>query len=745
MRLHDVTSNPNTHSTISDFDTAPPNESSTSHSPSPAVLREVEMTTMRTSTSTDSEMYPLRRGPDSESVLHTRFDGNKVWEGSTSIIERQFQLNDAKQALEMTVGNLELDIINSNTTAEDKAGKLEHLKVLERRSLEQLPMLAMNLKALYGHRNDFNDVLKDILKTFIVAGLERPEELKALDLQRENNPNWLGSNKSIEATLYVDRHCGTLDNLEKEINLFKSLNINILHLMPTIYKLPSGDNDGGYAISDFRTVNPEIGTMDQLRDVFSSMRKQGISPAMDVTINHTAHDHPWAEAAKAGDSDKQGFYFLMDEAEKDEYQPHLPDVFPDIRKGSFTWNSDTNKFVWTTFKSSQWDLNYKNPKVLAAMGDELMFLANQGTEVFRLDAVPCIWKMKGTDCFHQENVPSILRVYNAMAKIAAPGVVFKSESINEPKLAKPYVGPDLCQLGYNAMMPTQLWDALANEDATLLSASLARHMQIPDGRAWVNYTRCHDELAFHFDTDILKERGIDLNQRLTGLRQFYLGNTEGSFSTGQKFQAGLIQVSGTQASLAGVEQALQSKDPQQIEAAVNRVKLLNSVVLSVPGIPLINFTGGDDRGQINDYSFLLDEAKKDDNRWLHRPLHDVDLSQKDPFEVQVMGRVFTDLADLNRIRALEMSSFGVGPMQVIQTGNEPVLGFIRENDQQKVMVLANFSGQSQQLDSKYLKDHGMTVVTDKVGPANDQPLNLENGIELAPYQSAWLVPPQSMA
>ena len=320
------------------------------------------------------------------------------------------------------------EIKSSDIAESQKAGKLERLAVLQGRSEKQIARLMSHLESLYGDRKDFDEVAGSVLKTIVRAGLERPEELAGLDARRENNPSWYSSNKAIEGVIYVDQHCGTLDKLRGEINTFKALNLKFLHFMPTIYQPTEGDDDGGYAIRDYRKVNPKIGSMEQLKEIFTEMRKQGISPVMDVTLNHTAHDHPWAEAAKAGDPDKQAYYFFMDEDEKNEYQPHLTDIFPSIRKGSFTWNSDVSKYVWTTFKSTQWDLNYANPDVLNSMLDELMFLANQGSEVLRFDAVSFIWKEKGTACFNQDNVTPLLHVFNAMAQIAAPGVVFKAES-----------------------------------------------------------------------------------------------------------------------------------------------------------------------------------------------------------------------------------------------------------------------------------------------------------------------------
>ena len=651
-----------------------------------------------------------------------------------------FTLNDAHLQLDQCIAHAKNQIRQAGSPQTNE--QLQQLNLLEQRTHTQLPRLTENLSTLYGHRNNFGDIFRMVLDTFITAGLERPTELQNLDRQREKDPQWFSSNKTIEASLYVDRHCGTLNKLEQEINLFKALHVNMVHLMPTVYKLPNGDHDGGYAISDFRTVNPELGTMDQLRNIFSAMRKESISPAMDVTLNHTAHDHAWAQAAKAGNPEKQAFYFFMDRAEKEEYQPHLPDIFPDIRKGSFTWNDETGKYVWTTFKSTQWDLNYSNPNVLASMAKELMFLANQGAEVLRFDAVAFIWKEKGTRCMNNAKILPIVEIYNSMAKIAAPALIFKSESIQEPKFAKPYVGPNLCQLGYNAMMPSHLWESLAKQDVQLLSSNLAKHMQEPDGKTWVNYTRSHDELAFHFDPDLLDEHHISLNQHLHTLGQFYLGNTENSFSSGHKFQIDPRKYSGTQASLAGVEKALTTKDPEHLQMAIDRIKLLNSVVMSVPGIPLINLIGGDDQGQINDYSFLENNEKKNDNRWLHRPLHNIDLAKKTPLELQTMGQVFSDLAHLTRVRSQEMPAFGNGPMSVFQTGNNAVLGFMRGNKPQHVMVLANFSDKPQHIDAQRLSKHHMRTALDKI-EQTAPPLDLSQGISLKPYQSMWLVAQQS--
>lgn len=639
------------------------------------------------------------------------------------------------------VDRLRLAINAADDAAPDKSSKLEHLQVLERRASAQLPKLSANLGAIYGAQRA-PEVLGSLLELFIARGLERPEELKQLDAAREHDPNWFCSNKSIGSNMYVDRHCGTLSNLAKEISYLKLMNVSMLHLLPTIYKTPEKDNDGGYAISDFRTVNPAIGTTAELRDLFSTMRKNGISPIMDVTINHVAHDHAWAAAAKAGDPEKLAYFFAMDEAEKDEYEKHLMQVFPDIRAGNFTKSEEIGKFVWTTFMSSQWDLNYANPKTLLAMTDEMLFLLNQGAEALRMDAVPMIWKEKGTACYDRPQARALLGVFNSMSRIAAPGTILISEAIDEPKRVKRNLGTDTCQMAYNTMTLTHFWDGLAHADASFMAETLRRHADVPQGTALLNMMRTHDDAPFFFDPGTAKALGIDIRQRHKELGEFYLGDAGYARAVGfaESRNREKVFLAGTTGSLAGIEKAVEAGDAQQADAAAKRIRLLNGLLLSLPGVPMLNLTGGDDRGQTNDYSYRQDEILRKDNRWVNRVQRDVDFKTRSPLEIEVMSRVFSDTVDLNRART-EMPAFGAGPMQVIDTGKPSVLAFARGNEHQKVVVLANFSQSAQKVDPAHLLAHGMTeTVIDKIGPQMNQAQKIGAGVELAPYQCMWLVP-----
>lgn len=650
----------------------------------------------------------------------------------------------ARQVLSSTIGRFRADISRSGASHADKTRQLQHLEVLERRAGAQVERLASNLGALYAGSHDVGAVLGMMLETIIARGLERPAELRALDTAREHDTGWFSSHKSIATSLYVDVHSGTLKKLHGDLGLFELLNVNMLHLMPTIYKTPEENNDGGYAISDFRSLNPKIGTMQELRELFNALREKGISSIMDITINHIADDHAWAQAAKAGDPEKRDFFILVNEAQKEEYDRTVPITFQEIFPSNFTWNAEIGSHLWTSFMSTQWDLNYKNPKVLAAMAGEMMFLLNQGTDILRMDAVPYLWKEPGTKCKSLPQVQPLVGVFNAVNRIAAPGAVLLSEAITAPEDTTRYLGTDKCQMAYNAMCQAYLWDALSHEDASHLAEVLRRHGNAPEGTTFLNILRTHDNAIFEFDAAAARDIGIDDAERQKSLKEFFISGK--TYATGFPFgadpdPAALTFVNGTTGSLAGLEKAVKNNDKASAEQAIRRIKLLNSVQLAMPGVPIINLSGGDDRGQLNDYSFQSDAVKSKDARWTQRVPREIDCSRKSALEIESMDAVFSDTVALNRLRTEQMPAFGTNPMQVIDTGAAPVLGFTRKCKEQSVLVLANFSASPQKIEPERLLAHGLAeAMVDKIDPQVSKALAAGSGIELAPYQCMWLVP-----
>jgi len=590
---------------------------------------------------------------------------------------------------------------------------------------------------LYGWHYDFYYHLEQILISTARAWLERPEVLKELDVRREENPDWFLSQEVVGGVLYVDLFSDNLARLSDHIPYFEQLGLTYLHLMP-LFAMPHGDNDGGYAVSDYRAVSPDIGTMDQLTELAQVLRRAGISLVLDFVFNHTSNEHVWARRAQAGDPDYQEYYFLFPDREMpDRYERTLRDIFPSLRRGCFTWHEGCRKWVWTTFNSFQWDLNYSNPDVFRAMAEEMLFLANHGVEVLRLDAVAFIWKQLGTSCENRPEAHMVIRAFNLISRIAAPALLFKSEAIVHPDEVIKYVDRHECQLSYNPLLMALLWEAVATREVKLLARAMQSRSRLPDGCSWANYLRCHDDIGWTFDDLDAAQVGIDPVGHRRFLNDFYTGRFPGSFARGFPFQfdpdSGDQRVCGTLASLAGLEKAVEENDPQQIETAVRRINMLRSIILSIGGIPLIYL--GEEWGELNDYTFLSDPAKASDARWIQRSKKKWQSREKlnDPSTLE--WRFFDEMFRLIKLRK-SLPAFYNGGMEVVDTDNPHLFGYIRQTADQHLLIVNNFSESPQTMSARALRACGCGRSSTNLVTATV--LDTESALQLGSYGFVWL-------
>ncbi len=593
------------------------------------------------------------------------------------------------------------------------------------------------LLRLYGDQYDFFYHLETILETAARMWLARPAELKALDARREADPRWFQSSRMLGGVCYVDRFAGNLAGIRARIPYFKELGLTYLHLMP-LFLCPAGENDGGYAVSSYRDVNPALGSMAQLADLAAELRRSGISLVLDLVYNHTSDEHEWARRALAGDPDYQDYYLMFpDRRMPDAYDAHLREIFPDVRRGSFTYRPEVDRWVWTTFHSFQWDLNYRNPAVFDRMAEEMLFLANVGVEVLRLDAVAFTWKQLGTSC---ENLPEahlLIQAYNALARIAAPALLFKSEAIVHPDDVARYIAPGECQLSYNPLLMALLWESLATREVRLLRYSMQRRFAIDPGCAWVNYVRCHDDIGWTFSDEDAAQLGIHGFDHRQFLNAFYTGRFAGSFARGLPFQFNPatrdMRISGTCASLAGLEKALREETATEVELAIRRILLIHSVILSIGGIPLLYL--GDEVGALNDYSYRDDPAKAGDSRWVHRPAADWERFARRADEQTVEGRIYTRLRRLIQVRQAH-PVLGDGETEIVDTGNPHVFGYVRQRAGQRILILASFTEAEQRIPANELRLHGLGYAfTDLV---TGESITSDQDLVLEPYRFVWL-------
>lgn len=595
---------------------------------------------------------------------------------------------------------------------------------------------------LYGSRYDFFFHLEEILRTAVIAWAKRPAELRTVDRQRINQPDWFLSEKMVGGALYVDLFSENLTRLREQIDYFQQLGLTYLHLMP-LFAVRPGDNDGGYAISNYRSVDPRLGTLEDLKALADDLRAAGIRLVLDFVFNHTADDHDWAQNAQAGDLEYQQYYHIFpDRKIPDQYERTLREIFPTVRRGNFTWHDGMQRWVWTTFNSFQWDLNYHNPAVFRAMAEEMFFIADTGVDILRLDAVAFIWKQMGTSCENLHEAHLLIQAFNRLARIATPGLLFKSEAIVHPDEVVKYISTKECQLSYNPTLMALLWESLATREVKLLNRSLSHRHQLPSNTAWVNYLRCHDDIGWTFDDADAAALGINAYDHRQFLNRFFSGQFRDSFARGIPFQENLstgdMRIAGTLASLAGLELAIEQEDEQAKELAVRRMLLLQGISLSVGGIPLLYL--GEEWGMLNDYDFVKDPAKAGDTRWVHRPKMKWEFLEGMPDDVEVGGapihqRIFRSLRRMI-LQRQATPAFGGQTMQLLNSENPHVLGFVRSRDSHRVIVLANFSEQPQQVAGNVLRTAGLgRFFYDSL---TDQTIRTSAPVALEPYQLCWL-------
>ena len=625
--------------------------------------------------------------------------------------------------------------------ARDPEGWQQFTGRLEKR----FPALFSLYLELYGARYDFFFHLEDLVGSLARAWFERPTDLRKLDATREKNPLWFRSNQLLGGVIYVDLFAGDLEGVRSKIPYFKELGLTYLHLMP-LFKAPDGENDGGYAVSSYREVQPPLGSMEQLASLSRDLRAAGISMVVDLVFNHTSDQHLWAERARAGEPDYQEMYRIYpNRTLPDAYERSLREIFPDEHPGAFTYFTDLfpapagkdqaenpGGWVWTTFHSYQWDLNYANPAVFNRMAEEMLFLANQGVEVLRLDAVAFIWKELGTNC---ENLPGahiLIRAFNAAARIAAPALIFKSEAIVHPDDVVKYIDPGECQISYNPLLMALLWNSLATRQVNLLEQALRTRSKIHPETAWVNYVRCHDDIGWTFSDDDAAQFGIQGDDHRRFLNEFYLGRFQGSFGRGLPFQenpkTGDCRISGSCASLAGLEKAISEEGPDEVELAIRRILLIHGIIMTAGGIPLLYL--GDEIGTLNDYSYRDDPAKARDSRWVHRPKADWKRYERRKNPVALEGRVYQGLKQLIDLRKTN-PEFSGSNLQTIPSQNEHILIYARAQDGERVLILANFSERAQEIPISVLEQSGFGKSQQRLHGTSEFPA--QEKLKLAPY------------
>lgn len=578
---------------------------------------------------------------------------------------------------------------------------------------------------LYGQVAGGRSQFADLVQLMIRAYKERGEDLRGRDEEKIRGSvegegvvgNWFLSSKIAGMSLYVDRFAGNLKGLKNKLPYFDELGVNFLHLMP-VFESPEGESDGGYAVSDFRNVDKRFGTMADLRALQKAMMKRGMYLMLDIVLNHTSHRHEWAEKAKAGDKRYQDYFYMYDNRDlPDQFEQTMPEIFPEAAPGSFTYNEETGKWVMTVFHRYQWDLNYTNPLVLVEMMDNIFFYANLGVDILRIDAPAFIWKQLGTTCQNLPEAHTLLRLIRQCVEVTAPGMAILGEAIVAPSAIMKYFGTDQftareCDFAYNATHMALQWDALATGDIRVMMAAQHEILQKPYGTSWITYTRCHDDIGLGYDDYMIQQAGFAPYDHRKYIKDYYSGAFPSSPAKGALFSVNPktqdARISGSLASLCGLESALESGDEKAIEVSLQKILLMQAHSFFLGGVPVIFY--GDEAAYTNDYSYLDDPGKSYDNRWMHRPLIHWEKNDRRKQKGTPEQRIFDGTKKLLAVRKqLEM----VGDFKNLEwlwTYNNHIAAYLRTWQEKRLFCIFNFSSNTQLISWQWVKHHGPAPV-----------------------------------
>ena len=578
---------------------------------------------------------------------------------------------------------------------------------------DRLKAFGPELESLYGElypgrEEDYKHFLR-LLETSLA---ERPDTMKRLDEARSRQPGWYKERGLLGMQLYVKAFAGTLRGVREKLDYIERCGVNYLHLMPLL-ESPEGRSDGGYAVSDFRKVQPQLGTMEDLTALTEDCHGRGISVCLDFVMNHTSEDHAWTKRARAGEKEYQDYYFFYDDwTIPQEFERSVPQVFPTTAPGNFSWCEEAGKVVMTTFYPYQWDLNYANPAVFNAMTENMLYLCNQGVDVIRLDAVPYIWKELGTNCRNLPQVHTLVRMIRLACEIVCPGTLLLGEVVMEPSKVVPYFGsvekPE-CHMLYNVTTMASIWHTVATRDVRLLRHQLGQVFMLPKEYGFLNYLRCHDDIGWGLDYPFLSQFGMAEVPHKKYLNDYLTGKWPGSPARGELYnddpRLGDARLCGTTASLCGIETARRERDAEKLDWALRTDTMLHALIFTMSGLPILY--SGDEVAQENDYGYHLDPLKRDDSRYIHRGDFRWEVAEKAKDPSTPEAWIFSALRQLETLRTAHRVFDGKADVWIVDTKDDGVLGIGRYHQGEKLIALFNFS------------DGARTISVDELGEYAD--------------------------
>ena len=472
-----------------------------------------------------------------------------------------------------------------------------------------------------------------------------------------------------------DDGVGDFKGVTAKLDYVKELGVNTIWLMPFY---PSPLRDDGYDISEYEDVHPQYGTLDDFREMMAEAHKRGIRVITELVINHTSDQHPWFQAARkapAG-SPERDFYVWSD---TDELYKGTRIIFTDTETSNWTWDPVAKAYFWHRFFSHQPDLNFDNPAVMDAVFKTMRFWLDMGVDGFRLDAIPYLIERDGTS---NENLPethAVIKKLRAAIDAEYKNRFLLAEANMWPEDVREYFGDgDECHMAYHFPLMPRMYMAIAQEDRRPIVEIMQQTPDIPEGCQWAIFLRNHDELTLEMVTS--KERDY--------MYQMYAADRRARINLGIRRRLAPL-----------------------MENDIDAIKLMNGMLLSMPGSPIIYY--GDEIG-MGDNVFVGDRnGVRTPMQW--SPDRNAGFSHAHPqtlylqpiigavygyeaLNVEAQAREASSLLNwTKRMLAVRKTShaFGRGKRSFLKPGNGKILAYISEYEDDTLLAVFNLSRAAQ--------------------------------------------------
>jgi maltose alpha-D-glucosyltransferase/alpha-amylase len=509
---------------------------------------------------------------------------------------------------------------------------------------------------------------------------------------------------------------GDFRGLMQKLDYLEYLGVDALWLMPFF---PSPLRDDGYDISDYYSVHPNYGELDDFKAFLKVAHERGIKVIIELVLNHTSDQHAWFQESRSSrDNPKRDWYVWSD---TDDRYKDARIIFLDTELSNWAWDPVSKSYYWHRFFSHQPDLNYDNPAVFEAMWGVMKFWLDMGVDAFRLDAVPYLVERDGTNCENLPETHAIIRELRKRLDAEYPGKMLLAEANQWPADVSSYFGSgDEFHMAFHFPLMPRIFMAVQLEDRKPIIEILEQTPQIPDTCQWCIFLRNHDELTLEMVTDVERDYMYDVYAKDKTMR---------------------------------LNLGIRRRLAPMMDNDRRRIELLNVLLMSMPGTPIIYY--GDEIG-MGDNIYLGDRnGVRTPMQWnggwnagfsgadperLYSPLISNPVYGYQAINVEAQKRVPHSLLSwMKRLIEVRKSSriFGRGSIEFLRPSNHRVLAYVRQLDDQKILIVNNLSSSAQAVELDLREFKGSIPI--EMSGRNLFPRigDLPYLLTLGSYQSYW--------